>query len=910
MDVQTRGWRWSFGNVVLDEAALELSVAGDVVALEPKPLELLRVLVRRPGEVVTKDELLDAVWPGRVVTEGVLGKAIAKLRMALDDEDGQLIRTAHGYGYRLVAEVRAEALERVIEPSPLALEAGQAVAGRRHWRLQRRLGAGGHGEVWLVEHDKTRERRVFKFARNSGSLGALKREVTLFRLFLGALGERPDLAPVLDWNFDEAPYFIESPFAPQGSLLDYADGLGGIAQLPLSTRLELAAQIADALAAAHSVGVLHKDLKPGNVLIHAEADLDTPRAQLTDFGSARLLDPGQLEALGITRLGYTRTQDHVDGDSTSGTPLYLAPELLAGHAPTLRSDVYALGVLLWQLIIGDLRRPLAAGWEREVEDPLLRTDIADCIDGEPSRRLDSAAALARRLRSLDQRRLLQADLQRRETLASELSARLARARGRRRWLVALSAVLGVGLLASGALYWQLLQSQLRTSEEAARAKAISAFLVEDLLGFVDPFSSGSNEPTLRAAIDHAANTIEARFAGQPANEAAVRRALAVANFGRGELDAAQAQLEQAASLIDGIAVDPDLELDIRGQLAEVAFARGEHARARELLGDPNGLSASPGDSDAHFHAASLSALVERRVGQVDTAITRFEALAEAARAHYGAADPSTLMIQRRHADSLRVGERLEEAKALAERTLESAKRHYGATDFRLTSYLEVLARIEAQQGNHERALELLVEGDALNARVLPPSHAAVWSLREQIIASYIALGLRDEALDMAEQVWTELASQPETGIDGLTVLGNLSKQIASSISLELGIERATLVADMWRNKYPADMPQALGQRMQLARLLQQAGRWQEAEAQQRARMNIAPSALPTGGAGQAWLHLQWGESLYHLGQNFEAQKQLDAGLAIAAEQAAGGNPLPDIERYRALRAQIGKGPSP
>jgi hypothetical protein len=88
----------------------------------------------------------------RAISKEQIPAAVAKLRAALRDDDGQTVRTAYGYGYRLVAEVRAEAVERSAEPSPLALEAGQAVAGRRHWLLQRRLGEGGHGEVWLVEH--------------------------------------------------------------------------------------------------------------------------------------------------------------------------------------------------------------------------------------------------------------------------------------------------------------------------------------------------------------------------------------------------------------------------------------------------------------------------------------------------------------------------------------------------------------------------------------------------------------------------------------------------------------------------------------------------------------------------------------------------------------------------------------
>lgn len=906
-DAGARNWRWSFGEAMLDEAALELTVAGDVVALEPKALELLRVLLRRPGEVVTKDELLDAVWPGRVVTEGVLGKAVAKLRTALRDGEGLTVRTAHGYGYRLLADVRAEPIERSAEPGTLALDSGQPVAGRRHWRLRRRLGGGGHGEVWLAEHEKTREQRVLKFARNGRSLAALKREVTLFRLFLDTLGERPDLAPVLDWNFDEAPYFIESPFAPNGSLLDYADRLGGIATLPMSTRLELAAQIADALAAAHSVGVLHKDLKPGNVLVYAERDTSMPRAQLTDFGSAFLVDSNRLEALGITRLGYTRTSDGANDDASSGTPLYLAPERIAGHAATSRSDVYALGVLLWQLITGDLRRPLAAGWEREVEDPLLRTDIADCIDGDPARRLDSATTLAQRLRRLEQRALECRQAAERDALAAQLAAGLARSRVRRRWLAGLSATLAVGLLATATLYVQLLQSQHRTAQAAERTQAINAFLVEDLLSFVDPLSSGRSEPTLRAAFEHAAKSIPRRFSGQPDNEAAVRRALGVGHLARGELEAAQAQFTLAAKRIAGVGSDPDLALDIRCQLAEVAFARGEHARARELLGDPDALRVHPGASAAQFHAARLSAQVERRTGHVDAAIARFAALVDVALVQYGADASETLALQRHYADSLRVGARLDEARVLSARLLGRATQRYGTGDIRLAPYLELLAKVDAQLGHHERALELLGEADAINARSLPPGHSAVWAVREQMIAAHMALGQSDEALAMAEQVWTELVSTTPTGVDGLRVLGNLAKQIAHLINQDLGIERAAHVAELWREQHPADYPEAIGQRQQLARLLQHAGRWREAETHQRELASVAAVALAADSAGRAWTHLEWAESLYHLGRAEEAYRQFNAGLAIAEKQSAGGNPLPDVARYRALRDRLGKG---
>ena len=92
--------RWLFGAVVLDERALELQVNGQRVELPRKPLELLMFLLRHAGEVVTKEQLLQAVWPGRIVSETSLTNAIGKLRTALDDDAQQIVTSVYGYGYR------------------------------------------------------------------------------------------------------------------------------------------------------------------------------------------------------------------------------------------------------------------------------------------------------------------------------------------------------------------------------------------------------------------------------------------------------------------------------------------------------------------------------------------------------------------------------------------------------------------------------------------------------------------------------------------------------------------------------------------------------------------------------------------------------------------------------------------
>ena len=132
--------------------------------------------------------------------------------------------------------------------------------------------------------------------------------------------------------------------------------------------------------------------------------------KIADFGSASLFDPSRLHALGITNLGFTQTTS-LDTQALTGTLMYLAPEVLAGQSPSASADVYALGVMLYQLAIGDFRKPLAPGWEAEIQDPLLREDIADAACGDPAKRLNSAADLVERLLTLEQRRIKRDELE-------------------------------------------------------------------------------------------------------------------------------------------------------------------------------------------------------------------------------------------------------------------------------------------------------------------------------------------------------------------------------------------------------------------------------------------------------------------------------------------------------------------
>ena len=183
---------------------------------------------------------------------------------------------------------------------------GQPIPRRPHWTLQARLGVGGFGEVWRAVH-KSGERRVFKFCFDPKHLRALKREVTLLRLIKEALGHREDIVRVIDWSFEAAPYFTETELTEGGDLTRWAASRGGFSAIAMTDRLRLIAEAAEALAAAHSVGILHKDVKPQNILVFSDAQ-QVEHARLTDFGIGQLTQPERLEAGEVTAMGFTKTE--------------------------------------------------------------------------------------------------------------------------------------------------------------------------------------------------------------------------------------------------------------------------------------------------------------------------------------------------------------------------------------------------------------------------------------------------------------------------------------------------------------------------------------------------------------------------------------------------------------------------
>ena len=702
---------FSFGHAELDEQRRELRVDGRPVPLEAKPYELLRVFLRRPGETLAKDELIEAVWPARVVTEGVLAKCVTKLRGALGDDEQTYIRTVHGYGYRWVATSTARAAGG--SGASALPHVGDALPARPNWHVVRELGRGGFGSVWLVEHAKTHERRVLKFAGDGAALQALKREITLYRLLHDSLGERAAIVRILDWNIEEPPCFIEAEYIAGGNLAEWCEARGGIVALARAERIELIARIADALAAAHAVGVLHKDLKPANVLLASERS-DDPVVRLTDFGSGRALEPERLAALGITRLGMTATYD----DSTSGTLFYLAPELISGSAATVRADIYALGVMLYQLLVGDFRRPLAPGWERDIDDELLREDISAAADLDPARRLGDAAEFARRLRNLDARARHRADERAADALAARQREQVASWRVRRIWLTALCGVLAVASAATVLLY-------LRAEREAANARAVNAFLDEDLLAAANPYRKGEPDLRVREVLDRASATAGERFAGRPAEEATIRTTLGRSYAGLADYADARRELARALALVtttNGARGEAALSLRLAladNDVDDTLFDDADKAYV-SLAADIAGSQGAGSDEALAVEAARARLDLRRR--RFEPAVKALEALLPRLRAHHGATSDVVLDATADLGQAYAGVAHFDEAEARLREVRDADTVRFGATHWRTLQVVQDLAQNERARGHLDRAIELENEVLAGREKVFGRAH--------------------------------------------------------------------------------------------------------------------------------------------------------------------------------------------
>ena len=229
-----------------------------------------------------------------------------------------------GAGVTLGADVCGEAHSVVGDGATRGYHAGHLLSTIGHFRIVREIGRGGAGVVYLAEDVDIPGRRV-ALKRLQPEVAAMDAEVLRREAAVLAAIEHPHILIVHEVGVAEDGLYLVTEYMPEGSMADRID------RGPLTTAEALIAarQAASALAAAHERGILHRDVKPANLLLAADG-----RVKVSDFGLAMHTVPPAPEGVETTR---TVTLDEGSG-KLFGTPLYIPPEALAGLAPTPAAD--------------------------------------------------------------------------------------------------------------------------------------------------------------------------------------------------------------------------------------------------------------------------------------------------------------------------------------------------------------------------------------------------------------------------------------------------------------------------------------------------------------------------------------------------------------------------------------------
>lgn len=409
-----------------------------------------------------------------------------------------------------------------------------------------RLGEGGFGVVYRARQRTPVDRDVaLKLLKPGLDAPEVLARFAAERQYLARI-DHPDIVKVLDAGAThDGRAFVAMELVQGRPITDAAR------TLPLRERVALIRRAARAVHAVHQRGVIHRDLKPTNILVGDGSD--GPRLRIIDFGIAAAAEKTE-------RTGWTVT------GLPLGTPKYASPEQAAGkHNADTRTDVYALGMVLCETITGRLPRPPADSAETAAAPPSrlapddhhrkpLRGDldriVLKAVAWDPDQRYDSAAALADDLqRYLDGKPVLAARpglwYTARKFVARRPDAAAALA------VAALSLILGVAALAVGL-------NRATQSEAAARhaladaqaqrdrADAVADFLLADMIGAVNPSRTGKPVPTttdlLRAGTDRAASA----FPNDPHTALDVLHRLADAHAAIDDHNAAAAAAEAAA----------------------------------------------------------------------------------------------------------------------------------------------------------------------------------------------------------------------------------------------------------------------------------------------------------------------------------------------------------------------------
>jgi len=672
-------------------------------------------------------------------------------------------------------------------PAQEATTALPSAIGR--YSILRLLGEGGMGIVYEAEQEQPRRRVALKVIRPGLADPKSIRRFEHESMALGRL-QHPGIAQIYEAGTAETGYGPQPYFAMEfidgQPLLKYADAH----RLSTRERLELMARVCEAVHHAHQRGIIHRDLKPGNILVD-----ETGQPKILDFGVAR--------ATGSD----AHMTNQTDLGQLVGTLAYMSPEQVLADPLELdtRSDVYALGVILYELLAGRLPYKISHKLDEAVrtireEEPTalstissgyrgdIETIVGKALEKDKTRRYSSAAELAADIRHHLKDEPIAA---RRPSTSYQLHKFARRHKPLVFGVAAVFVVLIAGIIVS-------VREAARANAESATSRAISDFLQNDLLAQASAANQArpNNKPDpdlkVRTALDRAAARITGRFDKQPEVEAAIRDTIGQTYTDLGLYPEARTQLERALDLRQRALGRSNPEtLKTIDRLAYVAFLQGKYPEAETLLGN--------------------SLVIQRRT--------------------LGREHPDTLSTLTTLATVTWAEGKYPQAEALDIQILEIRRRVLGPEHPSTLTTMNNLAIVYDEEGKYAQAEPMYLQTLEIRRRVLGPDHPDTLASMNNLAGVYWAEGKYAQAEALFNQtleIWRRTSGPEHPGT--LMCMHNLAGVYSDEGKYAQAETLNTQTLEIRRRVLGPENPDTLKSMNNLASVYFDEGKYAQAEA--------------------------------------------------------------------------------
>lgn len=605
------------------------------------------------------------------------------------------------------------------------------------YRILRIIGEGGMGVVYEAEQDQPRRIVALKIIRpgfaSAKTLRRFARESeALARLHHVGIAQIYE-AGTAETGFEPQPYFAME-FIRGTRLREYVDSHG----LTTGQRLEVMARVCEAVEHAHENGIIHRDLKPGNILVD-----ETGQPKILDFGVARLAD-SDAQMTKQTEVGQL-----------VGTLAYMSPEQVLADPGQLdrRSDVYALGVILYELLAQRLPYDLSDKVYEAVrtireEDPKrlsainrtfrgdVETIVAKALEKDKARRYGSASAMLGDIR----KHLADQPITARPATTTYQLQKFVR---RHRTLVTATALV-FAVLVAGVVVSTAEAIKARKAEQTAQA--VNDFLQNDLLAQAsasnqaNPDTKPDPDLKVRTALDRAAIRITGKFQQQPEVEAAIRDTIGQTYWDLGLYPEAKAQMQRALELYRRAYGDSDrATLKALARVGSIASLQGNYAEAETLLTQALEVQRrrlGPEHADTLGCMSNLANVYYGRAKYVEAAALLNQVL-ELQRRTLGPEHPDTLISMNNLASVYQSQAKYPDAEALYRTVLDARRRLLGPEHPLTVSTISNLAFTYEKETKDEESEALLSQAVEIQRRVLGPNHPDTVRSMNQLAGAYL-----------------------------------------------------------------------------------------------------------------------------------------------------------------------------